>query len=320
MKKFLLFALRYLSIFGLLATLTLSIIGYFGTWLRHFELASHFKVQYLEIAAACLIALLALRTWRWAAVALMGVALNAAVIIPWFYPSSHPNDSPPDLRLVLANVNGGNTNYPALLNLIATEDPDIIVIQEADERWVEALKALASSHPFTRFIANRDNTGIMLRSRFPVEPIDDAVAQGCDFPIIIVRIKIKEVTASLITLHPPPPVTQTFLSERNHQLAQVANLVKRLPQPVIVAGDLNISLWSPYYSRFVDQSGLVAARQSFGILPTYPTHNRLVMIPIDHCLVTSDIKVTNCRTGREISSDHLPILIDLAFSELSRKN
>jgi endonuclease/exonuclease/phosphatase (EEP) superfamily protein YafD len=36
-----------------------------------------------------------------------------------------------------------------------------------------------------------------------------------------------------------------------------------------------------------------------------------LMIPIDHCLVSPQIRVTGMRTGRAIGSDHLPIIVDM---------
>jgi endonuclease/exonuclease/phosphatase (EEP) superfamily protein YafD len=315
MKKNLLLVFRLLAILTLLIVSLLSLIGYCGTWQRYFELASHFKLQYLEIALICLLALLIMRAWRWASVALICAALNAAVIIPWFYPLSQQSDSRHDLRLLLANVNAGNTNYPALIDLITAESPDIIIVQEAGDAWLQALEQLAGAYPFTRFVANRDHAGISIRSRFPFEPIADDSFGEIDFPLIAARIKLDNLSFSLITLHPPPPITDAFFNERNRQLGEVAQLVRQVPQPAVVAGDLNISLWSPYYKKFCEQSGLKVVRQGFGILPTYPTHNRLMMIPIDHCLVTPDLEVTNCRIGKDVSSDHLPIIVDLVFPD-----
>jgi endonuclease/exonuclease/phosphatase (EEP) superfamily protein YafD len=86
---------------------------------------------------------------------------------------------------------------------------------------------------------------------------------------------------------------------------------------VIIAGDLNVSMWSPFYRSLIKRSGLHNARQGFGILPTQSGISPQFAIfsaPIDHCLVSSDIQVKNFRLGRHIGSDHLPIIADLFIS------
>jgi endonuclease/exonuclease/phosphatase (EEP) superfamily protein YafD len=313
MKKSLLKSFRLIIILGLLIVLTFSIISYFGTLHRRFEITSHFKVQYLAAAVVCLLLLISLKAWRWTAVAMFCLLLNSISVLPWFVTSSKPNRSAHNLRLLLSNVNAANTNYPALLHLVETEKPDLLIVQEASDGWVEALESIRTTHPYSRFVMNRDNAGIALFSRFPVEEFDTISADSLDFPSLVVRINIEDVKIGLISLHPPPPGTDAYLWERNQQFVKVAELVKRIPHPVIVAGDLNSSVWSPYYSEFVKQSGLVAARKGFGILPTWPTHNRFIRIPIDHCLVSNDIQVSDCRTGTEVGSDHLPLLTDITF-------
>jgi endonuclease/exonuclease/phosphatase (EEP) superfamily protein YafD len=313
MKKSLLKSIRLISVLCLLIVLTFSIISYFGTLHRRFEITSHFKVQYLAASFACLLFLISLKAWRWTGVAVLCLLLNAIAILPWVVISPKPERPTHNLRLLLTNVNAANTNYQALLHLVDTEKPDLLIVQEASEGWINALESIRTTHPHSHFVANRDNAGIALFSRFPVEQFDTISIDDIDFPSLVVRINIAEVKIALISLHPPPPGTDEYLWERNQQFVKVAELVKRLPRPVIVAGDLNSSIWSPYYSEFVKQSGLVSARKGFGILPTWPTHNRFIMIPIDHCLVTDDIKISNCRTGTEVSSDHLPLITDMTF-------
>jgi endonuclease/exonuclease/phosphatase (EEP) superfamily protein YafD len=313
MKKFLVNAILFLSVLGLLIVLSFSIISYFGALHRRFEITSHFRVQYLAASFICLLLLISLKAWRWVVVALLCLVLNAIAVLPWFAVVSKSARPTHNVRLLLANVNAGNTNYSALLELVETEKPDLLIVQEASEGWMEALASLRTTHPHFRYVSNRDNAGIALFSHFPFEQFDTTSGDDLDFPSLVVRINVDGVKVSFISLHPPPPGTDEYLQARNQQLVKVAELVKRLPHPAIVAGDLNISIWSPYYSAFVKQSGLVAARQGFGILPTWPTHNRLLMIPIDHCLVTSDISVGDCRTGKKIGSDHLPIITDLSF-------
>jgi len=83
---------------------------------------------------------------------------------------------------------------------------------------------------------------------------------------------------------------------------------------VIIAGDLNVSMWSPFYRSLIKQSGLHNARQGFGILPSQSgiaPQFAILSAPIDHCLVSSDIQVENFRLGSNIGSDHLPIIADL---------
>jgi endonuclease/exonuclease/phosphatase (EEP) superfamily protein YafD len=58
-----------------------------------------------------------------------------------------------------------------------------------------------------------------------------------------------------------------------------------------------------------------------GIHPTWPTPGTyrrlpklltpLLAIPIDHCLVSHDITVSNLYVGPNIGSDHLPLVADL---------
>jgi endonuclease/exonuclease/phosphatase (EEP) superfamily protein YafD len=43
-----------------------------------------------------------------------------------------------------------------------------------------------------------------------------------------------------------------------------------------------------------------------------------LMIPIDHCLVSEDIRVINASTAEGIGSDHLPLIVELELPSHSR--
>jgi hypothetical protein len=83
---------------------------------------------------------------------------------------------------------------------------------------------------------------------------------------------------------------------------------------VSLIGDLNTTMWSPYYKNYIGNTQLKNTRYGFGILPTWKIIHQFFAIPIDHSLVTPDIKINNVYTGRSIGSDRLPLITNLQLS------
>jgi endonuclease/exonuclease/phosphatase (EEP) superfamily protein YafD len=77
-------------------------------------------------------------------------------------------------------------------------------------------------------------------------------------------------------------------------------------------GDLNMSMWSPYYRQFIRSTGMRNTRQGYGVQPSWPVDAPLLPIPIDHCLISRGFQVLNNRIGSDIGSDHYPLIVDLA--------
>jgi endonuclease/exonuclease/phosphatase (EEP) superfamily protein YafD len=100
-------------------------------------------------------------------------------------------------------------------------------------------------------------------------------------------------------------------------LAAAAACLQDLPEPKICIGDLNTSLWSPFYRGFRKQTKLVNVREGIGLLPSWPTFMGFgwLMIPIDHCLVSDDICVIMVQTVEPIGSDHLPLIVELEIKK-----
>ena len=136
------------------------------------------------------------------------------------------------------------------------------------------------------------------------------------------RVEINGKPMSIIGIHPFPPIRPELFIDRNQAFAAVSVYIKSQSDLVILTGDFNTSMWSPYYRQLARQTGLKNSRDGFGILPTWPSSlsyakvpqlnalTRLVQIPLDHCLASPSLKVVGMRTGPDVGSDHLPIVVD----------
>lgn len=300
----------------LIVVVLLSLAGSLGRSHKLFELTSHFKAQYLIASFVCLLSFFFLRAWPWAACALTCFLLNLSFMLPVYFThrSSTSDLSNPRLKVIQANVLYANTNYPAFIDFVERERPDVLIVQEVTAGWLDALEALRDYESISRIVPEDGGSGIALYSQIT---LSDAkiVSLGDDKrPGIAATVNVNGKFVSLLTIHTHAPLRRNHFEYRNEQLAAASRLVRRLPSPKIFVGDLNTTLWSPYYSDFIRETGLVDAREGFGVLPTWPTFmpfGSLLMIPIDHCLVSPDVKVLDTSIGADIGSDHLPLIVEL---------
>ncbi len=288
--------------------------SYFGALDWRFELASHFKPQYLFVSLAFGLGFAALKQWRWLIAASLCALISGFSVVPWHFSSSLAQASKPDhkIRLLLSNVLFSNFRHDAFIDLARTEDPDLVFVQEATPTWAKTLEKLRGQYPHGVVLAAEGSGGIAALSRLPLLRAGDAGIGDYNGPSLEIRLNVGGQLVHIFSAHTLPPTGKVNLQRRNEQLNVIAERLNDLPNPNIVIGDLNTTMWSPYYKRFVERTGLVNAREGFGVLPTWPTWLPMMKIPIDHCLVSRDIRVVDVRTGPHIGSDHLPLIVDLA--------
>ncbi len=291
----------------------LSAVGYFGNLHQLFELASHFRPQYLLLGGLVLILFATRRQLHWAAAAALVVAFNAQGLLPAALSpvAADVDQDATSLRLLLANLQYSNEAHQSFTDLIHEQNPDLIVVQEVTPAWASALGALSERYPFSEVLPREGAFGIGVLSRRSLYDVEVLDLGHPSYPAVLARLTAGDRTLALLAAHPPPPVADALFTARNEQLREVARLMRGLASPKVLLGDLNTSSWSPYFSDLLKQSGLRNARDGFGILPTWPSFFRPAMIPIDHCLISRGIRVEAVRTGPDIGSDHLPLIIDL---------
>ena len=187
-----------------------------------------------------------------------------------------------------------------------------MVLQEVTRRWMWAMEGLAAEYPHQLTGPREDNVAIAIFSRLPLARRDLHELGVAGLPTLTATVLVDEQPVALLVTHPKPPVERRQFLLRNDQLQEVGALARALPRPLVVVGDLNTTMWSPWYRDFCGPNELTNARDGFGILPSWPVpYPAVARLPIDHCLVSPGITVTGCRLGPAIGSDHLPLIVDL---------
>lgn len=303
---------------GVVATALLS--ARYG-WSFYLDLLSHFQMQY-----AVLLWLLWGGLWlsRHKGIILVGLFFCAVLTVPllsWYVPPRVLGaDSTADLRVFVANLNVQNHRYADVIAQIQEEQPDVVVVMEVDQPWVDQLNTMGDRFPYAYGKPNPYNLGLMVYSRYPFQ--NPSIQEfGTDKNVSVVTdFTIQRQTVSLVATHPLPPLRASYFHARNRQLDLAGQYIQALNHPAIAVGDFNTTPWSPYFKRFQRQTRLWDARKGFGILPTWtpiPYGNvprllaPLFALPIDHCLVSPNLRIINLRTGADTGSDHRPLIVDI---------
>ncbi len=297
-------------------TAVFSLLTLFDQWHRLLELFSHFRLQYCIVAAILAVGLVLLRDRNWAIGMLAITAMNAWFVAPWYFgPATSSFEAATTLTILHANVYAHNSEHDRFIELIGKEQPDLVFVQEIEESWQAALLVIHEDYPYRKVVSRNDNFGIAVYSRLPLAKVVQHKSPPYGYPSLVVTTNIDSKPVTLISTHPMPPIGRRESEGRNQQLADIGELVDAAPRPVVLIGDLNISMWAHHYGKLVKQTGLRNARTGFGVLPTWPVHLPFAMIPIDQCLVSANINVVDIRTGPDIGSDHLPLIVTLAIPD-----
>ncbi|NNF41111.1 MAG: hypothetical protein HKN64_07010 [Woeseiaceae bacterium] len=308
---------KYLTLAGLLqaaaiATVLVSIVTSVDFVHRYFELFSHFRLQYLVISLLLLVAFAIRRSTYYTALLLAVTVLHSSYALPWYFGGVQAAGSP-TLTIIHANVHANNDQYGRLLALVEAEDADIVFLQEVTPAWEHALQPLHDDYRYTHVQARDDYFGIAMFSRVPLDTIRQVSSPPLDYPTIVASLSVAGNALTVINTHPMIPLGRANYAARNAQLRSIADLVAQTDGAVILTGDLNTGMWGSNYRQLIRSTGLTNASRGFGILPTWPTFMPLAMIPIDHVMVSSEVGVSDIRTGPHIGSDHLPLIVTVAL-------
>jgi endonuclease/exonuclease/phosphatase (EEP) superfamily protein YafD len=289
--------------------LFLTISGFFGKYARFLELTCHFRLQYLFAGVLLALSLSFFRFWKLLTIAIVAIILNAYTMLPLYLhrPETHNKY---ELRIISFNLFFKNRHYDQIVSFMQHSNADVLLLQETTQLALKRLDILKSRFPYSRYQASRNTHGLAIFSRYRIIKFESS---NFNAPYLLATIKVNGTRVDILNTHLHTPTSSIRFENRNSELQDLASIVQTSSSSIIVGGDLNTSIWSPYYSAFKEEAHLKDSRTGFGLKPTWPTVMPLVMIPIDHFLVSTNIDVVRLQTGPTLGSDHLPLVLDVTL-------
>lgn len=292
-------------------------LGLLGSWHWLLDLFSHFRCQYLVVTLMALVWSLWRKLRLLSLAAASSLLLNTVLISStgWTQPKI---ESLPDfhLRVVSFNVLTSNHRHAEVLDYLRQSEADLLFIMEVDDRWAAALKPLTRTHPHHLLHPRQDNFGLALFSRVPLDEVRILTSADIGSPIITMPCIQAHLThaghaMTFLGIHPLPPMGKAQASSRDAQMQALARWVSNIPNPVMIAGDLNATPWSHGMDLLTAGSGLNLAPDAWK--PTWRAASALA-IPIDHALARSPLMIRQRQIGPDLGSDHRPQLIELGWA------
>jgi endonuclease/exonuclease/phosphatase (EEP) superfamily protein YafD len=318
---------RVLNLFLTLSAAALALVTIFTFAARlwwAFDLFSHFRLQYVVAALILGLAALAIRAYPSAAVlAVVALVHGWAIKDRWWGGAANAAPGGLPLRVVSANVWAENPTPDNLLRFVRASDADLVLLVDARfGRWRPVLDELESLYPFHsqrkwRRIGTRHTVSqgapVILFSRYPILAAEAIRPPGGRRPYLVANLEVGGSTITVVGVHSssPQPNEPHRSRSRNRELSHIADAVGDAAAPVIVAGDFNVTAWSPYFHDLLAAAGLRDAGVGQGYVGTWPTFFWPALIPIDHVLVRGPLAVTALRRGPAVGSDHYPLIADL---------
>jgi endonuclease/exonuclease/phosphatase (EEP) superfamily protein YafD len=273
-----------------------------------FELFSHFRLQLLCAAALLVPALLVARSPRAAIVAgalaaLLFASSGRRLLAAEPAPACHGDA----FVVVTANVQYTNRDPQRLLDWLAGQQPDVIVLQEVTPAWAAALTRL-TAYPHAYTLPRSDPYGIAMLSRWRFESIEPLDLAGDGIPSLDAVVQVRGRSVHVLGLHTRWPITPGLARLRDRALERATTLARERPMPTVLAGDLNLTPDAPLYSSIIDQTGLRDVLAGRGWHPTWMAGFWPLALRIDHQFASAALCVEHAKVGPDIGSDHRPLI------------
>lgn len=312
----------FLCLLSLLAT-GLPLINSAAWWIRIFDFP---RVQILVICGVALILSFFYVKERWIFKAplmlLLGLALIYQVQFVLVYTplssteakNSKDHTDENSFSLLVSNVRMDNEDKDSFCKMVKHYNPDVLLINEPDEKWAKSIRKLDEDFPFSIYHPLSNTYGMILLSKLPLSKSSVNFLVEEDIPSIYTQITLPSGnTFDFYGVHPEPPQPGTDTYERDTELLIIGKEIRERNASALVAGDLNDVAWSGTSKLFRKYSELVDPREGRGLYNTYSVFVPLLRYPLDHIFYSKEFGLISMTKIASIGSDHFPMIINLSF-------
>ncbi len=258
----------------------------------------------------------------------LGLALASATLpgicgfnVPWPGPSPRGERISSGLRLLTCNVQGPDLRASVLAGFVRETRPDVVLLQESSP--VDPAEILSGGGWHVR----REGE-FCLASRYPIAGFEALRRPDDPYRVIAVRARVlrPEGAVQVVAVHLMTPREglealidsplaglgsfRTVSALQRYESRLVRDWVGDCPDPVLVAGDFNVTAEHPSYRR--DWAGYTNAFSATRWGLGYTMFTRLVRLRIDHVLAGASWRAERCRVGPEVGSAHRPVIAEFA--------
>lgn len=273
-----------------------------------FQLLSHFMFQYVWLFVLFGIFFFVIEKNVFGILSI----LFAIILFSKTWPSQivrvNSSKTQSELSILSINLLSSNTDSKKVNRLIAEKDADILLLIEYTSFWDK--NALTTEYPYSMIEPREDNFGIALYSKHPLTDGTIIDFTNSRFPMTAAKINIGNQELDFLGIHYENPIGRNQTKVQKFQIQETISYVKA-KQNVILIGDFNLTPYAIDFSNLLTQSDLKDSRLGFGIQGSWPSVWSPFRIPIDHALVSKNIKVKYREIGSSVGSDHLPLYLQL---------
>lgn len=237
------------------------------------------------------------------------------------------------VRVMTLNAGAGSSvpQSPRILDEIRSEDADVVVITECGGNLPSALQAMSATY---QVLVAKETSNCLLGKGtitgwWERDPTD-AFRQSGSGAIQRAEVVLPQgaVRIGLVHLSTPRGALQEFrdissipslgavtrrnTAEREEESEHAVEWIDQgRAMPLIIAGDFNLPVESAIYRRNWGRFRNAFSEVGWG--PGYTKHTRWWGIRIDHVLSGGDVRPLSSYVGRDVGSDHLPLIAELAL-------